>query len=359
MSQLTVHNAQWSLLSYQLENAVGGSAVSKIDVILCDVTLSNGVTGFGFSYAIGGKGAGAMVAARDISDAVIQGQPFATPEASWRKVTAACNRTGKGPNFVGLAALDVALWDAYAKTLDVPLGQAMGGEMRAVKVYGSGGYRPNHTGDQTETQIQMHREQGFSAIKLRLSGTPADQTLLDRARSVGGDRLQIMVDLNEKTNLVDARYTLDMASDYGVYLVEEPLRARDFQGYRILAERYPGLIATGEHLQGLDEAAPFLQDSMCAAMQPDLAMMGGLTESLRVTRWAEYVGIEIMPHFLPGLFVHLAATAPNLTWLEDFPLLEPLFQLMPTANDGMLAASDTAGHGLLLTEQARKSAKIL
>jgi aspartate kinase len=40
-------------------------------------------------------------------------------------------------------------------------------------------------------------------------------------------------------------------------------------------------------------------------------------------------GVEVSPHFLPGLFVHLAAALPGLRWLEDFPLLEPLFEGWP------------------------------
>ena len=38
-------------------------------------------------------------------------------------------------------------------------------------------------------------------------------------------------------------------------------------------------------------------------------------------------GVGAAPHFLPALFVHVAAAAPNVTWLEDFPLLEPLFDI--------------------------------
>ena len=57
---------------------------------------------------------------------------------------------------------------------------------------------------------------------------------------------------------------------------------------------------------------------------------------LRVARFAEACNVEVAPHFLPELFVHLAAAAPNVTWLEDFPLHEPLFTGRPVKSAGGL-----------------------
>lgn len=352
---VSVETAKWSLLTYNLGTIVGGSGVSVVDVIVCDVRLSDGTKGFGFSYAIGGFGAGALKAARDLSDAHVVGKPFFSPEATWRDIKKACNRTGRGPNFVGLGALDVALWDAYAISLGQPLGVAMGGKPRSVKVYGSGGYRPDQGGEKLLSQIEEHQKAGFQAIKLRLSGTRADEAVIREARDACGNETEIFVDLNEKTTVVNARFSLDMCLDYGVVFAEEPLASGDVIGHRALAARYPGFVATGEHLQGAVESAPFLNEQLCGAIQPDLAMMGGLTESLMVARWAEQVGIEVMPHFLPGLFIQLAAAAPNLNWLEDFPLLEPVFSGLPEAADGKLRLPDVLGHGLQLLPEMRQS----
>jgi len=66
---------------------------------------------------------------------------------------------------------------------------------------------------------------------------------------------------------------------------------------------------------------------------------------------SEALGIEVMPHFLPGLFVHLAAASPAVTWLEDFPLLEPLFSGWPQpAADGTMSPRTVPGHGLTLAD---------
>ena len=82
---------------------------------------------------------------------------------------------------------------------------------------------------------------------------------------------------------------------------------------------------------------------------------GGLTPILQVTALCESFGVSVSPHFLPGLFVHVAAASPAVTWLEDFPLLEPLFEGWPVmAADGTLAPGTASGHGLSLHADARR-----
>jgi len=349
-----IEHIDWELLAYPLPSAVGGSGVRVVDLIACTLRTKDGGTGFGFSYAIGGRGAASLLAAREIAEELVAGHAPGHPEATWRRLRAACNQTGRGPNFVGLAALDVALWDLHARALGVPLCVAMGGAPRAVAVYGSGGYAPGQPPEAVATQIARHRAQGFRAVKLRLAGIPADEACLAAARDACGSELILMADLNEKASLTAARRTIASLLDKGGSLVEEPLPAHDIAGYRALARAFPGVIATGEHLQGLDDARTFLVGGLCSAIQPDLAMAGGLTESLRIARFAEALGVEVMPHFLPGLFVHLAAAAPNVTWLEHFPLLEPLLDGLPEPNpDGLIRPGTAAGHGLSLKPDAR------
>jgi L-alanine-DL-glutamate epimerase-like enolase superfamily enzyme len=87
--------------------------------------------------------------------------------------------------------------------------------------------------------------------------------------------------------------------------------------------------------------------------------MGGLTPCLRTAQAAEDAGVECAPHFLPGLFVHLAAAATNVTRLEHFPVLEPLLTGWPAIDaDGWMTASGRSGHGLDLAGGAREAFRI-
>jgi L-alanine-DL-glutamate epimerase-like enolase superfamily enzyme len=89
-------------------------------------------------------------------------------------------------------------------------------------------------------------------------------------------------------------------------------------------------------------------------IQPDLAMVGGLTPVLEIATLAEAFDAIVSPHFLPGLFAHVAAAAPALRWLEEFPLLEPLFDGWPGIDaNGAMIASAAPGHGLTLSQSYR------
>ena len=106
--------------------------------------------------------------------------------------------------------------------------------------------------------------------------------------------------------------------------------------------------------QGLVELAPFFREECCTVVQPDLAMGGGITEALRVALIAEHYGLVVAPHFLPALFVHLAAAAPSIRWLEHFPLLEPLFDNpADMGSGGEISLPEIPGHGLTWADGAR------
>lgn len=350
-----VASAATELWRYRLDRPVGGSGVSSVDIVVVTLEDADGRQGLGFSYVLAGPGELAARAARHLAASFVTGQAACHPEAAHRRMRQSLNRTGKGASYVGLAAVDVALWDLYARQLGVPLGMALGGEARTVPVYGSGGFRAGQDPEEAAEQAARYLDRGVAAVKPRVSAAPRDAGLLTRVCDRLGSAGSVAVDANEKGTATTARWLAQLAREHRLLFVEEPLPAHDLAGYRSLA-RSGTAVATGEHLQGLDEAAPFLLDGLCAVMQPDLAMMGGLTECLRVARLAEACGVEVSPHFLPNLFVHLAAAAPNVTWLEDFPLLEPLFGSPdPFDASGTLAVPDGPGHGLAWADGAREA----
>lgn len=124
--QPTIERAEASLIRYQLKRAVGGSGVSFVDVIVADLIDSEGVSGLGFSYVLAADGALSCQAAKSHLDQFVRGKPIVPPQALWKLICRSFNRTGLGPNLLGLAAIDVAMWDLYSKRMNMPLAAAMG-----------------------------------------------------------------------------------------------------------------------------------------------------------------------------------------------------------------------------------------
>jgi len=346
-----ISRAEQKCFVHRLEGPVGGSGVSDIGVLTVELFDADGASGFGFSYVLGG-GAGTDLAAKALDlqlQRFILGKQLPHPRVLWERITKSFNRTGLGPNLLGLAAIDVAAWDLHARRLGLPLGAAMGGELRPVQVYGSGRFNAQQSASETVDIAREHLQRGLTATKPRVSGDPRDAARVAAVRAAVGDAAHIMLDANEKPDLPAAVWLMNVARDNGALFVEEPLPSDFWSGYRTLRRSSGPAIAWGEHGQALGQFAMFASDGLAAVLQPDLAMIGGLTPILNVCSLAETTNAIVSPHFLPGLFVHVGAVSRALRWLEDFPLLEGLFEGWPDISaDGTVMPRSVAGHGLRL-----------
>lgn len=348
-----IEKAEAWLATYKLATAVGGSGVAQVDLIVVELEDEDGAAGLGFSYVLGGGGRLALqAAAQQLETFVKNGRP-ASPQALWRQIVSSFNRTGLGPNMIGLAAVDTACWDLFARSQEMPLYHAMGHEPRAVPIYGSGGFNAQQSPERAADVAAAHVERGLRGVKPRVSGSPSDAALLSAVQRAVGDRAYVMADANEKCDLAQARWLCQVAADRGVLFLEEPLRANALSAYTDLARSSPVTIAGGEHLQDLGMLTHLVTNKVLGVVQPDLAMIGGLSPVIELTIAAGHAGAIVSPHFLPGLFVQLAGLTNALAWVEEFPLLEPLFEGWPAASqDGFLLPPKGHGHGLALSETA-------
>ena len=355
MDKFEIKRASTTLWCYPLTTATGGSGITSVDVVVVDMETADGITGTGFSYVLGGGGAVVAAMARDMIERFVLGSQVTAPQVLWRRLVSSLNRLGRGPGYIAVAAIDVAAWDLHAKILGVPLCVALGGEPKAVPVYGSGGFGPTQEPGEAILQATRYVERGCQAIKLRFSGQPSDIERLEAVVDAIPDHVRVMADLNEKCDLLQATWLANECGEYNLMWLEEPLPTSDIAGYEALAASSPVPLATGEHHQGLVELTPFFERNCCTVVQPDLAMMGGITEAMRVATIADYYGLVVAPHFLPALFVHLAGAVPSVRWMEDFPLLEPLFD-NPADMDksGKILPPNEPGHGLKWADGARQ-----
>lgn len=352
MSEPRIAEAETLHLRFDLGRPRGGSGVTEVQVILVRLGDTEGTEGWGFSYVLRGPWQASVASARELGSA-LAGGPVPHPEQAWHLAVGSFNRTGLGAGLIGLAAIDVALWDLWAKRLRMPLGHLLGGNAVPIAVYASGGF---HAGQDREDAIERAdaaARAGFCGVKLRLDGRASDVHLL---RCVG-ERLPAGVglfgDANEKLDRGSALQLCRTGRDHGLSFLEEPFAAGDIDSLRWLSRRAEVPLATGEHIQTPQHGRVVIREQLVSIVQPDLAMIGGLTPSLRFIRAAGEFGLAASPHFLPGLHVHLASACPNLTMLEDFPLLEPLFEGWPELRDGRLQVRpDAPGHGLRPREDA-------
>jgi len=354
MSRKIVESAA-ELWRYPFPTPMGGSALTSVDIVVVSLGDEDGATGMGYSYVLGGGAAPVKAMASELLARFVAGQTAVSPAALWRRMAASFNRLGRGAGYLALCAVDIALWDLHARARNLPLGIAMGGEPRAMPVYGSGGLGAFISPEEAAEKAKRYAARHVKGVKIRVAGHHADLARMRAVRDALPDGVHLMADANERCDLLTAKWLARACADHGALWLEEPLPAYDYEGFAALAATSPVAIATGEHLQGAVEFEPLFAAKACALAQPDPAMMGGITEVLRLCTIAEHQGVVVAPHFNPALFVHVAAAAPAIRWLEDFPVLEALFDIPPSWNEqGEMTLPDRPGHGIAFREGVRE-----
>ena len=345
--KITSARTRW--LRVPLEQPLGGGRIRNAETFVVDLQTDQGLSARGFACFFGASGDVPYAATRQIVADHVAGKPLAHPEAFARDMRMMLFRYGPGAFTTGMAAADIALWDLYAKALGVPVGVAMGGSPRAVPVYRT--FEFGLSLDENCALADAALTDGMAGVKVHPHPTPGDEKMIGAVGDLVRGRGAFMTDSTRRCSLAQAIRLANVSAEAGALWFEEPMFESDVDAYEVLARRSPIAIATGEAWLSASEAQVFLSRKLCAVAQPDLFRIGGLTEALRVARAAEVAGIDVAPHTMPFLAVHLAAAAPNLTWLEQLPLIDRLVGGSPRIDAaGRLSIPDLPGLGLAWDE---------
>ena len=195
-------------------------------LVLVDVVTDEGVVGhsFVFTYSVAALQPTAELI-RNLGELIL-GEPLAPLEIE-RKLTVKLRLLGT-PGLVGMAiaAIDMALWDALARTHKVPLAVLLGGTEKPTQTYGAIGFDGADGAAQTAEQLARA---GFQAVKAKI-GYPTveeDVAVIRAIRRVLGDGGIVMVDYNQSLQPREAVERLRVLDDEGLLWVEEPVPAHD------------------------------------------------------------------------------------------------------------------------------------
>ena len=270
--------------------------------------------------------------------------------------------------------LDLALWDLAGKILGQPCWKLLGGLSSRVRAYASSGTlrEPPAQADAAERYLAA----GFAAVKLRFhrGDWRDDLRALEAVRARVGDKLELLIDCNQGWRLPgdtqaawsfkDALAVARELERLDVYWMEEPLHRADHAGMRALREASDVRLAGGEMTRQLHELRELITGGCLDLVQPDVALVGGITGLRRVATLAQEHHLGFTPHtWTNGMGVtanaHLAAGFTDAPFLEypfdppewslqrrDFMLAEPL----KADSQGWINLSEEPGMGYSLDE---------
>jgi galactonate dehydratase len=240
------------------------------------------------------------------------------------------------PGAMGLSAIsafDHCLWDLSAKALGVPVYKLLGGAVRdRIKVY-AGVYTAPDAPAAKEEFDRLNEGYGFTAFKLspwRIdlhanrwgAVVKASADYFRSLRETVRDDYEIAFDAHAKIfEPAAARQLGNALAPYDPLFFEEPLRPENIEAWGDLKQGLNCTLATGESLYSRFEFLRLLQAKGADLIQPDICVVGGITEMRKIATIAEAFFVPIAPHNPMGplataVNVHFAAATQSFRILE-------------------------------------------
>jgi mandelate racemase len=252
---------------------------------------------------------------------------------------------------IALAAIDMALWDALARSHDLPLVQLLGGEERPLRAYAAVGYDGVAGSART---AERWAAQGFEGIKAKI-GYPTvqeDVAVIHAMREAAGADMAIMVDYNQSLTPTDAIERLRILDDEGLTWVEEPTLAHDYSGHARIARAARTPVQCGENWWGILDMQHAIEAGASDFVMPDVMKIGGVTGWQRAAALAQVHGLRVSSHLWPEVSAQLLCCTPTAHWLEYADWWNPVLKQPVSLSNGRVSVEQALGTGVEWNEDA-------
>lgn len=285
-------------------------------LVVCEVE-AGGETGIGYTYA---SAAAVEVIREQLAEVLIGRDPGEIRSlwlAQWQSIR---NYGRPGVCSMAISAVDIALWDLYARRLGQPLYRLLGPYRNRVEAYGSGGFT-SYSEQQLRRELACWCELDLGAAKIKIGrDRAADLERLGVARETLGPERSLYVDAN---GAYARREALEIAAglgELGVSWFEEPITSDDVAGMRWLRDRAPALvrITSGEYCYQGDDFQRFLSAEAVDVIMADATRCAGVTGFLEAAALAGIYHVPLSSHCAPTLHAHLGCAARTFVTAEYF-----------------------------------------
>ncbi|HSR54646.1 MAG TPA: enolase C-terminal domain-like protein [Alphaproteobacteria bacterium] len=281
---------------------------------LVQLVTDTGVTGYGYASATRHMGASAegLKSALDAFAPLVIGRDPFDIEAT----LAALDHELSGIN-QAKAAIDCAMHEIIARSLDLPLHGLFGGTVRdEVAVM-----RVLSIKDPDE-MAKRGRDlvaDGYRFIKIKVDGHVNDDYERVRAiRKAVGPDIRLTIDANQAYVPKDAVLIAGRVADLGVEIFEQPVAADDHDGLKLVTDNTPITVEADESAGSLREVMVLVSNRIVDAVSLKLPKLGGLRNAIAAARVCEAgrircrFGAHVGPRLMSAQAAHLAAGLAEL-----------------------------------------------
>ena len=317
--------------------------------LICRIETEGGQVGWGETLCL-------IDAVPAVFDAVVarvgMGMAVSEAERLHRHVLGAGYYHHKRAAVMAIAALEMAMWDAFGRLCGQPLHALWGGAWRARVEAAAYTFTrdPRRLGE----VLARFRDAGHAAFKVKIGfDERSDVALAEAAREAVGDA-ELRLDVNGAWTPGRARRQLARLAALDPAYVEQPLELDDLAGHAHLRATQPIPIALDESAYTLSDVGNIVTGRAADYVLLDPHQAGGLWQVVKAAAICEAAGIPVGLHSGAELgpsqcaYLHLAASIPNMTLAIDTErsyLAGDVAPDAPAMTDGGFAVPDAPGLG--------------
>jgi O-succinylbenzoate synthase len=287
---------------------ISNGVIAEKDAILVELTTGSGIVGWGEASPM----AGGFYSAD-------------TPESAWKALTNSLIPTALSADEIDVerfyelmralpgdafakAGIEGALWDAYANTRGLGLGELLGGVARpipsgvAIGIY-------DQLADLLE-RVERYTTLGYRRVKIKIEpGWDIEPVAAVRARF---PTVSLMVDANAAYSIADAEVFRELDA-YGLMMIEQPFARDAYVDAGELQGQLRTPLCADESAESIDALASLIENKAARIINIKVQRVGGLSEARLMLAGARAAGLECWVGTMPELGVasgqglHLAA----------------------------------------------------
>ncbi|MCF8341375.1 MAG: starvation-sensing protein RspA [Chitinophagaceae bacterium] len=288
-----------------------------------------------------------------------------------------------------MSGMDEALWDIKGKRANMPVYQLLGGKSRfAVECYE---HASGNSPEAVAESCKKYMEQGFRHVRIQQGGygaTSISQTpdfkkagygyendtymnerlylksvpkMFETVRKVCGDDVELLHDMHERTQPIDAINLIKNLEQYHPYFIEDPFSPENMEWFKQLRLTTSVPIAMGELFNNINEFKLPMVNQWFDFIRVHVSQIGGITPAMKISRLGEYFNIRTAFHG-PGdvspvghaAHAHIDLAVWNFGIQEAVHFsdkLKTIFSGCPTMSNGYMSVNEVPGLGVDVNEK--------
>lgn len=192
------------------------------------------------------------------------------------------------------AAVDMAIYDLYAKKLNSPLYRILGGYKNEITTDIT--ISVNEIDEMVQDSLKAVNE-GFNILKVKV-GKEGEKDIerISEIRKAVGKNVILRVDANQGWTSKQAVKIISALEDkdLNIELVEQPVKYWDLEGMKYVTQNTSTKILADESVFSPQDAVKIIQERAADLINIKLMKTGGIFNALKICDIAEVYGVECM-----------------------------------------------------------------